>query len=57
MFFKNINCWCSDIQIDLWHTPKKEQKIVKAGDILINTGSMPIEKRYRTNMMKVTIVE
>ena len=33
------------------------QKIVKAGDILINTGSMPIEKRYRTNMMRVTIID
>jgi len=30
---------------------------IKAGDVLINTGSMPIERRHRTNMMKVTIVD
>ncbi|MFN4079847.1 MAG: pyruvate kinase [Saprospiraceae bacterium] len=29
---------------------------VEHGDILINTASMPIEKRRRTNMMRVTIV-
>lgn len=30
---------------------------LKAGDVIVNTGSMPIHKRYRTNMLKVTIVE
>ncbi len=35
----------------------KENKILKAGDIIVNTGSMPIKKRFRTNMMKITIVE
>lgn len=27
------------------------------GDILVNTGSMPLHRRHRTNMVKVTIVE
>ncbi len=27
------------------------------GDIVINTGSMPIHKRHRTNMMKISVVE
>lgn len=35
----------------------KEQKVITTGDIVINTGSMPLQKRLRTNMMKVTVVE
>jgi pyruvate kinase len=27
------------------------------GDVIINTGSMPLHKRYRTNMLKITFVE
>lgn len=27
------------------------------GDILVNTGSMPLHRRHRTNMVKVTLVE
>ena len=30
---------------------------VEKRDVIINTGSMPIHKRYRTNMLKITIVE
>lgn len=35
----------------------KESNKVKADDFIINTGSMPLQKRFRTNMMKVTIIE
>jgi len=35
----------------------KEHKLVKQGDAIVNTGSMPISKRLKTNFMKVTIVE
>jgi pyruvate kinase len=35
----------------------KEGGVVVPGDIIVNTGSMPIERRLRTNMMKVTIIE
>ena len=35
----------------------KEKDIVKEGDAIINTGSMPIEKRFTTNMLKITVVE
>lgn len=35
----------------------KEQGKIETGDMVVNTGSMPIEKRYRTNMMKISIVE
>jgi len=35
----------------------KEKNIVGSGDAVINTGSMPIERRFTTNMMKITVVE
>ena len=35
----------------------KENNEVKVGDVIINTGSMPMHRRLRTNMLKVTIVE
>lgn len=31
--------------------------IVKAGDSIVNTGSMPLHRRHRTNMLKITVVE
>ena len=35
----------------------KEHKQVVVGDVIINTASMPMHRRLRTNMMKLTIVE
>lgn len=35
----------------------KTSDAVNQGDIIVNTGSMPLHKRHRTNMMKVTVVE
>lgn len=35
----------------------KEKKLAMPGDIVVNTGSMPIQKQARTNMLKVTRVE
>lgn len=35
----------------------KDSGIVKTGDVIINTASMPLHKRYRTNMLKVTLVD
>jgi pyruvate kinase len=35
----------------------KETGRIKEGDIMINTGSMPLHRRLRTNMLKVTVVE
>lgn len=35
----------------------KNSGYVQANDIIINTASMPLHKRYRTNMLKVTVVE
>jgi len=35
----------------------KDNKLLEVGDAVINTSSMPIEKRFTTNMIKITIVE
>ncbi len=35
----------------------KNKGYLKAGDVVINTGSMPIEERLRTNMLKVSVVK
>ena len=35
----------------------KNDKKLKKGDKLVNTGSMPIKKRFRTNMMKISVIE
>ena len=34
----------------------KTKKLLKEGDIIINTMSMPLHKRFRTNTLKITIV-
>jgi pyruvate kinase len=35
----------------------KEKKLVSKGDFIINTASMPIHEKARTNMIKVTVVD
>lgn len=35
----------------------KDAGFVQEGDIVINTGSMPMHQRHRTNMLKVTVIE
>lgn len=35
----------------------KKNGDVKVGDVIVNTGSMPLHKRFRTNMMKITVVD
>jgi pyruvate kinase len=35
----------------------KEAGCIQPGDTVINTGSMPIDKRFPTNMLRVTFVE
>ncbi|MBP7274006.1 MAG: pyruvate kinase [Saprospiraceae bacterium] len=35
----------------------KQSEVVKAGDIVVNTSSMPLHRRYRTNMLKVTLID
>jgi len=35
----------------------KEKNLLKVGDTVINTASMPLHKRFRTNTLKITILE
>ena len=35
----------------------KDLRKVKPGEIVVNTGSMPLHRRHRTNMLKVTVIE
>ncbi len=35
----------------------KDKKLLKEGKIVVNTASMPLHKRFRTNTLKITIVE
>lgn len=35
----------------------KNENLIKPNDVVVNTGSMPIHKKSRTNMVKVTRVE
>jgi len=35
----------------------KTKGYINSGDVLVNTGSMPLHKRFKTNMLKITIVE
>jgi pyruvate kinase len=36
------------------HTILKERGFVKAGDVVVNTGSLPVEEHLPTNMLKIT---
>jgi len=35
----------------------KKKKLIKKNDVVINTASMPLHKRFRTNTMKITVIE
>jgi pyruvate kinase len=47
----------TDETIDDTITILKDFGELKVGDIVINTGSMPIEKKLRTNMLRVSVVD
>lgn len=34
-----------------------EHGYLQSGDIVVNTGSMPLHRRHRTNMLKVSVIE
>ena len=35
----------------------KAENLLKTGDVIVNTGRMPLPARTRTNMMKITVIE
>ena len=50
--FESTDSTISDIEEIL-----KQHGHLKKGDTMVNTGSMPLYKRFRSNMLKITIVE
>jgi len=45
-----------DIIVDQ-HAILKERGFIKTGDVVVNTGSLPIEKHLPTNMLKITKID
>jgi pyruvate kinase len=39
------------------HKILKERGFIKSGDVVVNTGSLPVEKHVPTNMLKITKLE
>jgi pyruvate kinase len=39
------------------HAILKERGFVKSGDVVVNTGSLPVEEHLPTNMLKITKVK
>ncbi|HEY8968214.1 MAG TPA: pyruvate kinase [Puia sp.] len=39
------------------HSILKERGFIKTGDVVVNTGSLPIEKHLPTNMLKITKID
>ena len=35
----------------------KNDGTIEKGDVIINTGRMPLPARHRTNMMKISVIE
>ncbi|MFA6249056.1 MAG: pyruvate kinase alpha/beta domain-containing protein, partial [Mucilaginibacter sp.] len=35
----------------------KEEQLLNAGDVVINTAAVPIVKKGKTNMLKVSVIE
>jgi pyruvate kinase len=47
----------TDQSIDEVNNTLKKRGLLKAGDLVINTASMPIKERSRTNAVKITEIE
>ncbi|HYK76940.1 MAG TPA: pyruvate kinase [Daejeonella sp.] len=47
----------TDISISEVNKILKAEKLIEPGNVVINTASIPIEKKGKTNMIKVTLVE
>jgi pyruvate kinase len=57
-FYVNMNEFHStDDLIETINRQLLEKGYIKKGDLVINTGSMPIDGSFRTNMLKLTLVE
>ncbi|WP_410220392.1 pyruvate kinase [Pedobacter sp.] len=47
----------TDITITEVNEFLKKKKLIKKGDVVINTAAIPLERRSKTNMIKVTVIE
>ncbi|MNY72244.1 Pyruvate kinase [compost metagenome] len=35
----------------------KKHKMIKKGDVIINTAAIPMERKGKTNMLKITVID
>ena len=56
-FYDSFENASTDQTIQDSHDILKKYGIIADGDIVVNTGAMPIESRLRTNMLRVSTVE
>ena len=47
----------TDITVTEVNDVLKKNKLVKKGDIIINSASIPLEQKGKTNMIKITVIE
>lgn len=47
----------TDITIEEVNNVLKNLKLIKKGDVIINTAAIPLERRSKTNMLKVTVID
>lgn len=47
----------TDITIEEVNNVLKKLKLIKKGDVIINTAAIPLERRSKTNMLKVTVID
>lgn len=56
-FYLELKFKSTDEMIEKVNLILKEKGLVKPGDLVLNTASMPIDGTFRTNMIKMSIVE
>ncbi|MDX2195168.1 MAG: pyruvate kinase [Cytophagales bacterium] len=56
-FYMNLDYTSTDKLIDAVNSKLLALNLIKKGDLVINTASMPIDGQFRTNMMKMSIIE
>lgn len=57
LMYRNFSSATTDETIDQLCEILKEKGLLEVGDFVVNTGSMPLHKRNRTNMLKITKVD
>lgn len=55
-FYDKFDVTSTDNSIQEINEILKSQNLVEGGDVVINTGAIPMEKKGRTNMIKVSLI-